>query len=360
MPAAPAGRPHLAAGGCAAAWWPGLRTIGEVGPAGRRHRRRGDAGWVSGVALLVAVVALVVVTVALVGSHRSGVTAPPAERSLALRRPAVPGGVAVDPSRFSAGSCMEYPPTRGERHEVVFLDAGHGGVDPGAVGRTTAGRTVYEADLSLPVELDTMALLRADGFTVVVSRTRASTVMKLRPHDLVDKTLTLEAAHEEVALRDICANEAKANALVGIYFDASTSPFAAGSLTLYDPGRPFSADNLALANSVQTATLAAMNAHGWGIPDDGVLTDLGMGSNNGDPSSGGLAAESLAYGRVMLIGPAMKGYFSTPSRMPGALIEPLFVTDPFEASIAASTLGQHVLAEGIAAGIERYFAGAPR
>ncbi len=338
-----------------AAWWSGLRTIGEVRPAARRHGRRGDTGWVSGVALLVAVMALVVVTVALVRSHRSDVAAP-AERSLALHRPAVPGGVAVDPSRFSAGSCMEYPPTHGQRHEVVFLDAGHGGVDPGAVGRTAAGKTVYEADLTLPVELDTMARLRADGFTVVVSRTRASTVMKLRAHDLVDKTLTLEAAHEEVALRDVCANEAKANALVGIYFDASTSQLAAGSLTLYDPGRSFSTENLALANSVQTAALAAMNAHGWGIPNDGVRSDVGMGSSNGNPASGGLAAEALAYGRVMLIGPAMKGYFSTPSTMPGALIEPLFVTDPFEASIAASTLGQHVLAQGIAAGIERYFA----
>lgn len=43
--------------------------------------------------------------------------------------------------------------------------------------------------------------------------------------------------------------------------------------------------------------------------------------------------------------------------MPGALIEPLFLTDPFEASIAASTLGQQVIAAGLAAGIEQYFAG---
>jgi hypothetical protein len=37
-------------------------------------------------------------------------------------------------------------------------------------------------------------------------------------------------------------------------------------------------------------------------------------------------------------------------------IEPLFITDPFEASIAASSLGQHVIADGVARGVEPYFA----
>jgi len=44
----------------------------------------------------------------------------------------------------------------------------------------------------------------------------------------------------------------------------------------------------------------------------------------------------------------MAGYFSTPSKMPGALIEPLFITDPHEGSIAASAQGQQVIAKGIA------------
>jgi N-acetylmuramoyl-L-alanine amidase len=42
--------------------------------------------------------------------------------------------------------------------------------------------------------------------------------------------------------------------------------------------------------------------------------------------------------------------------MPGALIEPLFITDPFEGSIAASSLGQHVIAAGLAKAVEQYFA----
>jgi N-acetylmuramoyl-L-alanine amidase len=49
----------------------------------------------------------------------------------------------------------------------------------------------------------------------------------------------------------------------------------------------------------------------------------------------------------------------TPSTMPGALVEPLFITDPFEASIAASLHDQQVIAAGLARAIEQYFAPQP-
>ncbi len=269
--------------------------------------------------------------------------------------PSTVGARGLDPSFCASGSCVSFPPTSGDRHETVFLDAGHGGVDPGGVGVAESGKTIYEADETLAVELDTMALLRATGFTVVVSRTRASTVLRLSNADLSSGVLSLAGAHNEVAARDICANDAKANVLVGIYFDAGASPQAAGCVTTYDAARPFSAANLRLAKLLQHAELAKLNAKGWGIPNDGVLTDVGMGSSNGNPSQGGLAAEALAYDHVMLIGPAKSGFFSTPSTMPGAVIEPLYITDPFEGSIANSAAGQSALAAGLAAGIEAYF-----
>ena len=265
------------------------------------------------------------------------------------------GGQAIDPSYFANGSCVRYRPTSGNRHLTVFLDAGHGGIDPGAVGRTESGKPIYEGNVTLPVELDTMALLRAKGFTVVVSRTRNTTVLRLRPRDLAGKIFSLVGAHYEVAARDICANDAHANLLVGIYFDASTSSYAAGSVTTYDAARPFSRENLRLAKLLQASVVAAMNRKGWQIPNDGVPNDIGLGSSNGDPATSALAAMALQYHRLMLLGPAMKGYFSTPSEMPGALIEPLFITDPFEGSIAANAKDRHVIASGIAHGAEEYF-----
>jgi len=42
--------------------------------------------------------------------------------------------------------------------------------------------------------------------------------------------------------------------------------------------------------------------------------------------------------------------------MPGALIEPLSITDPFEGSIPASRHGQQVIAGALAKAIEQYFA----
>jgi N-acetylmuramoyl-L-alanine amidase len=50
----------------------------------------------------------------------------------------------------------------------------------------------------------------------------------------------------------------------------------------------------------------------------------------------------------------MSGFFSTPSEMPGAVIEPLYITDPFEASIAASSRGQQVIARGLADAVEQF------
>ena len=64
--------------------------------------------------------------------------------------------------------------------------------------------------------------------------------------------LSLIGSHDDVAARDECANDAGAQALVGIYYDAGSSPDNAGSLTAYDAARPFSADNLRLANLVAT------------------------------------------------------------------------------------------------------------
>jgi N-acetylmuramoyl-L-alanine amidase len=233
----------------------------------------------------------------------------------------------------------------------VFLDTGHGGLDPGALGITESGRVIYEADQTLPVVLDTMTILRRAGFRVVVSRTGPTSVLRLRPGDVSGHVLTVVGSHDDVAARDVCANMAHADVLVGVYFNAGASAAKAGSIAACDSARPFADDNRRLADLVQSDVLAAMNAQGWEIPDAGVQTDQGLGSS--------LSPASLAFGHLLLLGPAKKGYFSTPSTMPGALVEPLFITDPFEGSVAASGHGQRVIAAGLARGIEQYFAPAP-
>jgi len=274
---------------------------------------------------------------------------------IAAPRPhAVAGAVPLDPAAFSPGACVAYPPTAGDRHTTVFLDAGHGGLDPGAVGTTSSGATVDEGAVTLPVELDTAALLRARGYRVVVSRTTDSNVVRLTPRELAGGVLSLQGAHDDVAARDVCANLAGAAVLVGIYFDSGASPQDAGCVTTYDTARPFSASDRRLATLLQHDVLSAMDARGWAIPDGGVQPDSVEGSLVPTTSGGTLAAEAATYGHVLLLGPADPGYFSTPSRMPGALIEPLFVTDPFEGTLAASPAAQQVIAEGLARAVGQF------
>jgi N-acetylmuramoyl-L-alanine amidase len=318
------------------------------------------SGWV---AVIIAVPAVLIIAVA--AAHRG--SAPPRSARVGGTAPAVNSppaaagtnaggqgqglgtgtGVAIDPAYFSPGACVAFAPVAGNRHLTVFLDAGHGGPDPGAVGITSAGKVIDEADQTLPVVLDTTAILRRAGFGVVVSRTGPTTVLRLGPGDVSGHLLTVTGAHDDVAARDVCADMAHADVLVGVYFNSGGADNA-GCVTADDPARSFAAGNLRLAGLVQSDVLAAMNAQGWQIPGGGVQPDQGLGSS--------LTPADLAYGHLLLLGPAEQGYFSTPSMMPGALVEPLFITDPFEGSIAASSRGQQVIADGLARAIEQYFA----
>jgi N-acetylmuramoyl-L-alanine amidase len=325
-------------------------------PPVRRIRTRRAAGARSHLftgALVAVAVVLVMTALSLVfgssgaaSSRRLGSRRPSAH-PVTVTAPAEAHETALDPSVFSAGSCVAFAPTRGDRHLTVFLDAGHGGPDPGAVGETESGTPLHESNLTLPVELDAMALLRGDGYRVVVSRTTNGTVARIQPGDLSRGVFTIAGAHREVAERDVCANLAGADVLVGIYFDAGATPENAGSVTDYDAARPFASKNLEFGRILQHDVLASLKDHGWSILDDGVNSDV----FEGGPA---LSSAAASYDHLLLLGPAKAGYFSTPSEMPGAVIEPLFITDPWEADIADSALGQQAIAEGIARAVEQF------
>jgi N-acetylmuramoyl-L-alanine amidase len=85
-----------------------------------------------------------------------------------------------------------------------------------------------------------------------------------------------------------------------------------------------------------------------------VVSDASVGSLVPTAQTTPLAQAAASYGHVLLLGPAMAGYFTTPSQMPGALVEPLFITDPFEGTIASSPSGQAAIAQGIAKAVLQF------
>lgn len=252
---------------------------------------------------------------------------------------------------LSPDACIEEAPTAGDRHQVVFVDAGHGGVDPGSQGMTPDGGVVYEKDITLAVALILAQLLRARGFTVVMSRTQDSLVAQEPQQDLnPDGTLTPDGVRADLEARIACANSAQAAALVAVFANGFDDPSAVGGTFFYDPDRPFAQKSFELAQDVESGVMGQYQSHGWDIPDRGVEPDTA-------DNAPALTPEDAAYGHLIELGPVSPGVVTVASNMPGTVVEPLFLTNPEEAAVAASPAGQQAIAAGFQQGVALFLGG---
>lgn len=309
--------------------------------AARPRRRQGSSALfrtalVLALASTCALAAPVVISAA--RSARMPIGGPPAsERGL------VDGQVAM--SGLQPGACMSFAPSDGRSGKTVFVDAGHGGLDPGVVGNV-GGRQVLEKDVALGLATRLANLLRSDGYRVVLSRTADSSVTKLSSSDSVTGAMTASAVHRDLVIRTDCANAVAAAVLLSIHFNAFEDPDVGGTETFYDAARPFASENLRLATDVQEALVA-----GLGAPDRGVWSDSQLAAPT-------LTASGSLYGHLIELGPAAAGWVDNPSQMPGALVEPLFLTNTAEARLASDPAGQQRMAVALRAGLQKYFSGA--
>ncbi|MGH7760888.1 MAG: N-acetylmuramoyl-L-alanine amidase family protein [Candidatus Dormibacteraceae bacterium] len=246
---------------------------------------------------------------------------------------------------LESGACMSLPPSHAGSGQTVFIDPGHGGLDPGVVGGTTA-HPVLEKDVTLAVALRLSDLLRAAGYRVVMARTQDTTVTKLSASDSEYGSLTASAEHRDLAVRAACANAAGAAALLSIHFDAFDDPSVGGTETFYDAARSFAPASRTLATDVQTALVAAL-----GTADRGVWTDDQLAAPT-------LTTTGSAYNHLIELGPMSAGWVDSPSQMAGALVEPLFLTNPTEARLAAGSSGQQVIAGALEAGLVKFLTAA--
>jgi N-acetylmuramoyl-L-alanine amidase len=246
---------------------------------------------------------------------------------------------------LESGACMSLAATHAGSGQTVFIDPGHGGLDPGVVGGTAA-RPVLEKDATLAVASRLSDLLRAAGYRVVMARTQDTTVIKLSSSDSVYGSLTASAEHRDLATRAACANAAGAAALLSIHFDAFGDSSVGGTETFYDAARSFAPASRVLATDVQTALVAAL-----GTADRGVWTDDQLAAPT-------LTSSGSTYNHLIELGPTSAGWVDEPSQMAGALVEPLFLTNPTEARVASDPSGQQVIAAALEAGLVKFLTAA--
>jgi N-acetylmuramoyl-L-alanine amidase len=259
--------------------------------------------------------------------------------------PLPPDGDQLAVAGLDPGACRTYRPTGPANGRTIFLDPGHGGPDPGGSGQLGDGSAVVEKEATLAVAQVLSGLLRADGYRVVLSRTGDTAVAQMAASDFDAGALRGSALHRDLLARIDCANAAGAVVLLAIHFNAFDDPGATGSETFFDPARPFSDRNRKLAASLQAALTQQLR-----LDDRGVTSDE-------DLSAPTITDAGAAYGHLIELGPRDPGWVDSPSAMPGALVEPLFLTAPDEATLAARPEGRARIARALADGLRSYLNG---
>jgi N-acetylmuramoyl-L-alanine amidase len=198
--------------------------------------------------------------------------------------------------------------------------------------------------VTLAVAQEVARRLRADGYGVVLSRTLDTSVTRFGPDEITAGSMSSDQVRRDLQARVRCANARGAAALLSIHFNGYPDSTVSGSQTIYDAARPFASDSRRLADSLQRALLRGLQ-----LADRGVQTDDQLDAPT-------LSERAGSYGHLVLLGPADPGWLDRGTSMPGALVEPLFLTAPGEAWLASSPSGQRRIASALVSGLETYLA----
>ncbi len=213
----------------------------------------------------------------------------------------------------------------------IVLDPGHGGKDPGAVGR----RGSKEKEITLALAKKIKPLLVAKGYEVLLTRT-------------TDKYVGLDE-------RTAFANKNQADLFVSIHTNASRSRKARGIETYFlGVARDReSSETAMLENAISEQTLADLER---------ILLDLTRTSNLKQSS---LLAESVQdslykglkakYSNVRNHGVKQASFYVLiGAQMPAVLVETSFITHPGEEKLLASNSYREVVGQSIYRGIVQY------
>jgi N-acetylmuramoyl-L-alanine amidase len=233
------------------------------------------------------------------------------------------------------------PPADGKRRIVVAIDPGHGGEDPGAIGR----RGTYEKDVALAIARKLRTQLDAEpGMRAMLTRDDDYFV------ELKQRVQKARAVHADL--------------FISIHADAFTTPTARGSsvFALSEHGATSAAAALLAAHENESDLIGGVNLNARDPIVRSTLLDMSQTAQISDSLRVGRsvldgigAVNALHKGSVEQAGFAV---LKAPD-IPSILVETAFISNPDEELKLRNEAHQNQFAASIRSGIKRYFAQNP-
>ena len=210
--------------------------------------------------------------------------------------------------RNASADVMEYMPVA---NKIIVLDAGHGGIDPGAMNKDN---TILEKDVNLEITKKLRDLLESSGATVIMTREKD---VSLYQED-GNKTIR-QKYNENLKNRKKIIDESNADIFVSIHLNAFEQSKYSGAQTFYPKGKD---DGKELAQFIQDELKRVVDKE-----------------NN------------------RKIKPRDDIYLLKNTNMPSVLIECGFLSNEKESQLLADSKYQDKIAWAIYVGIQKYLAG---
>jgi N-acetylmuramoyl-L-alanine amidase len=201
---------------------------------------------------------------------------------------------------------MKYMPVT---NKTIILDAGHGGIDPGAL---TKDKNTSEKDVNLIIALKIRELLQASGALVILTREEDVSLYE----ENGDKTIR-QKYNENLKNRKKIIQESNADMFVSIHLNAFEQSKYYGAQTFYPKGKE---DSIGLSKYIQ-----------------GELKRVVDKTNNREVK----ARDDI--------------YLLKENEIPSVLIECGFLSNEKEAKLLVDEKYQEKLAWSIYVGIQKYF-----
>ncbi len=281
-------------------------------------------------------------------------TGPPVE-TVAQTIPA-PELAAVAPEMTPVVETPIALPATFERPPIVCLDPGHGGEDRGFTRFFENGiPAMEESMLVLEQAWDLEARLQQRGYNVVMTR-ETDAAVNLDGRDVNGDGRT--AAHDaprsnrnknldELQSRINVCNSANADLLVSMHVNGFSTGGPQGFETWFTRERQFGDRNAVFATLAYAHLKEQLAKMGYVLPAEeerGVLPD----------TTADVQMEHSLFRHFILTGPEVPGVV-TASKMPGAIVEALFVSNDVDAAVLSTPEGRSAIVTAYENAIVEYF-----